>query len=121
MNRMNDKRNALSLVNMVINNSNDDVQFLDALKSASRTPGRVLKRSARNIIDTAVKDEATLLVILDKVNRYVNAETKQTLTTPEKQCFNKWFDFLLERKKTVDEIKEVNVFYESFVSIFDIK
>ena len=121
MNRMNNKRNALSLVNMVINNSNDDVQFSDALKSASQTPGRVLKRSARNIIDTAVKDEATLLVILDKVNEYVDADSKPTLTTPEKQCFNKWFNFLLARKKTVDDIKEINVFYKSFVSIFDIK
>ena len=118
---MNDKQNALSLVNMVINNSNDDVQFSDVLKSASRTPGRALKRSARNIIDTAVKDEATLLVILDKVNEYVDADTKPTLTTSEKQCFNKWFNFLLARKKTVDDIKEINVFYKSFVSIFDIK
>lgn len=125
---INHKQKALSLVKMVISTSHYDVKFLDALNSGSNTPGRVLKKSAQNTIDTAVKDEATLLIILDKVNECIYQENKPILTTPEKNCFDKWFNFLLEKRKSKygnqendNQNNEINDSYKLFLSIFDIK
>lgn len=128
MANINHKKKALSLVEMVISTSHYDVKFLEVLNSGSNTPGRVLKKSAQNTIDTAVKDESTLLIILDKVNECIYQETKPILTTPEKNCFDKWFNFFLEKKKSKgsnqendNQINEIKDSYKLFLSVFDVK
>lgn len=109
----------LALVRMVLLHASCDPAFAAALESTSKRPGRVLTKSKLHILETGVKDEDTLNNLLAKTKDNCLYPATHTLSDPEKLCFEKWFNSLVDKHKDSSSITNMlNEHYKLFKESF---